>query len=113
MTASPPGTAPTWPRASASSVKPWITYWPSSVSHSVGELPPCVSLPRNVSRIGHPSVDELARFCSDLGSDADSGQDGRQGPGRKKMAGPAGKRRAAGIDGSAFHHGYACVFDQS
>ena len=35
------------------------------VSHSVGELPPCVSLPRNVSRIGRPFVYELARICSD------------------------------------------------
>ena len=34
--------------------------------HSVGELPPCVSLPRNVSRIGRPSVYDLARFFSDL-----------------------------------------------
>jgi hypothetical protein len=31
-----------------------------------GELPPCESLPRNVSRIGSPSVYGVARFCSDL-----------------------------------------------
>src|SRR5437764_131414 len=79
MTASPSGTAPTWPRASASSVKPWITYWPSSASHSVGELPPCVSLPRNVSCIGRPSAYDLARVCSDYLSDAEPERGGSQG----------------------------------
>src|SRR6266702_3736745 len=53
-----------------------------SVFQSVGELPPCVSLPRNVSRMGRPSVENLPEFSRTLGR-CSVWRDARQGAGTR------------------------------